>query len=54
MEGVSVVRLVDDSVRGFVKEFITNLMALRKKIIRLFGPAACVIYGLIQKIQRAS
>ena len=49
MEGVSIVRLVGDSVRGFVKEFITNLTALRKKIIRLFGPAACVIYGLIQE-----
>ena len=38
MEGIAVVRLVIDESQNLTKEFITNLTALRKKIIHLFGP----------------
>lgn len=47
MEGISIVRIVVDPIHSRVQEFITNLSTLRRKIIRLFGQAACEIYGLI-------
>ena len=32
-----------------VKELVTNMNDLRQKIIRLLGPSACSMYGLIAK-----
>ena len=49
MEGISIVRICNEMTQGVVKEFVTNLTALRKKIIRLFGDTACLMYGLIPK-----
>lgn len=49
MEGISVVQFYKDKIRGPIKEVVTNLNELRKKIIRLFGDTACWMYGLIQK-----
>ena len=43
MEGVILV--VQNSVVGATRSIIFNLNALRLKIIRLFGPRACEIYG---------
>lgn len=44
MEGINIVYLKNDKV---TKALITGITPLRKKIIRLFGPAACRLYGLI-------
>jgi transposase len=44
MEGISIVYLQSDKT---TKALITGLTPLRKKIIRLFGPTACRLYGLI-------
>jgi transposase len=50
MEGISIVRFFRESMaEPPVKEWVTNLNALRKKIITHFGHEACVMYGLIQK-----
>ena len=47
MEGISIVRITGEMTQGMVKEFVTNLTDLRKKIIRFFGDTACRMYGLI-------
>lgn len=49
MEGISLVRMAGEMTQGIVKEFVTNLTDLRKKIIRFFGDTACQMYGLIPK-----
>ena len=49
MEGVGVVQFYQDKIERPIKEIITNIDEIRKKIIRLFGDTACQIYGLIQK-----
>lgn len=46
MDGISIVHHL---IPGQTQEFITNLTELRKKIIYLFSPSACLIYGLIPK-----
>jgi transposase len=46
MENIAIVRFCDDSGR-ILKECITNLTPLRKKIIRLAGDAACEMYGMV-------
>ena len=51
MEGIGIIRFFDESLRKPVKEMITNLNTLRKKIIYHFGENACIMYGLIQKNQ---
>ena len=51
MENIAIVRFCDASGRT-LKECITNLTPLRKKIIRLAGDTACEMYGMvIQKNQ---
>lgn len=45
MEGLGVVRM-QDNPEGPPRELLTNLSALRKKIIQLFGPTACGMHGL--------
>ena len=49
MEGISIVRVAGEMTQGIVKEFVTNLTDLRKKIIQFFGNTACQMYGLIPK-----
>jgi transposase len=49
MEGVGVVRFYESGNADPVKELVTNMNDLRQKIIRLFGPTACRMYGLIAK-----
>ena len=49
MEGIVLVRICDASLQGALREMITNLNKLRKKIITLFGETASCIYGLIQR-----
>lgn len=43
MEGVILV--VEDEVDSVIRSLFFNLNSLRLKIIRLFGPLACEIYG---------
>lgn len=45
MEGLGVVR-IQDNPEGPPRELLTNMSALRKKIIQLFGPTACRMHGL--------
>ena len=45
MEGLGIVR-IQESPEGPPRELITNLSAVRKKIIQLFGPTACRMHGL--------
>ena len=47
MEGIGLVHFYDGS--SLVRAVITNVNALRKKIIYLFGETAAKIYGLIPK-----
>jgi transposase len=49
MEGVNIIQFFQDRIIEPIKEIITNLNELRKKIIRLFGNTACRMYGLIPK-----
>jgi transposase len=49
MEGIGVVEFYKKEIFGPVKKVVTNINALRKKIINLFGETACRMYGLIQK-----
>ena len=51
MEGIGIIRFFDESLCKPIKEMITNLNALRKKIIYHFGETACRMYGLIHKNQ---
>ena len=49
MEGTGMVRFYEKGMDAPVRELVTNLTDLRRKIIRLFGPTACEMYGLIPK-----
>lgn len=51
MEGIGIIHFFDETLSKPTKEMITNLNALRKKIIYHFGDTACSMYGLIQKSQ---
>jgi len=44
MEGLGIARI--ESRPEAVRELVTNMTPLRKKIIRLFGPTACRMHGL--------
>lgn len=46
MEGIGVVQFFNENIIKPVKELISNLSELRKKIIRLFGITACQIYEI--------
>lgn len=51
MEGIGVIYFYNKSLSFTVREVITNLSELRKKIILLFGKTVAWIYGVeIQKI----
>ena len=45
-EGISIVRFYKNLITDPIKELITNLNNLRKKIIVYFGKTACEMYGL--------
>lgn len=47
MEGIGIIRFYDNKLRKPIKEMITNLSELRRKIIRLFGGFATQIYGIL-------
>ena len=49
MEGIGLVHFYNKSLSQIVREVITNIHAVRKKIIYLFGATAAKIYGLIPK-----
>lgn len=46
MEGIDVVYFYNESLSGKIREVITNLNKLRKKIVWMFGGNAAWIYGL--------
>jgi transposase len=46
MEGIGVIRFYEKNLSRPIKEMITNLNELRRKIIKLFGGSACKIYGI--------
>jgi len=48
MEGIGVVQFFEDNLKQPFKVLVTNINALRKKIIFLFGDTACIMYGLIK------
>jgi transposase len=50
MEGIGLVRFYDESLSHIIREIISNINTVRKKIISLFGATAIQIYGLIPKI----
>jgi len=52
MEGISIVRMIGEMTQGGVKEWVTNLTDLRKKIICFFGDTASRMYGLIPKTSK--
>lgn len=47
MEGINIVCFYHQQTHQLLRQVITNLNDLRKKIIRLFGYKACRLYGLI-------
>lgn len=49
MEGIGIIQFFKRNICDPVREVITNLNDLRKKIIYHFGTTACSMYGLIQK-----
>jgi hypothetical protein len=50
MEEIGLVRFYNESLSHIVKEVVTNINAVRKEIIYLFGKTAAKIYGLIPKV----
>lgn len=49
MEGINILQLWQDNVAKPIKQIITNLTGLRKKIIGLLSDTAWKMYGLIQE-----
>ena len=49
MEGMGVLHFYEGAETRPVREMVTNLSALRKKIIQLFGPTACKMHGVNPK-----
>ena len=45
MEGVGIIRFYENNRHNPIKEMLTNLSELRRKIITLFGGSAIKIYG---------
>jgi transposase len=46
MEGMGVLHFYEGDENKPVREMLTNLSALRRKIVRLFGPTACEMHGI--------
>lgn len=51
MEGIGIIRFFEEHIDKPLKEFVTNLNQLRKKIIFLMGENVCHMYGLYQEWQ---
>jgi transposase len=49
MEGIDMVYFYNESLTHTIREVVTNLNGLRKKIIGLFGKSAAYIYGIIHE-----
>lgn len=49
MEGLGIVRFYDKDVKDPVRELVTGMTPLRRKIIQLWGATACRMYGIIPK-----
>lgn len=49
MEGIDMVYFYDESLTRTIREVVTNLNKLRRKIIALFGKTAAWIYGIIHE-----
>ena len=49
MEGVDIVYFYNESLTHTIREVVTNLNKLRRKIIGLFGKTAAWIYGIIHE-----
>lgn len=49
MEGIGIVRFYEDEESAPIREMVTNLTTLRKKIIHLFGETAFQMYGINPK-----
>lgn len=48
MEGLGIARIeAGTGTDSPMREFVTNMTSVRRKIIRLFGPTACRMHGLI-------
>ena len=47
MEGIGIVRFYTAGLKRPLKEMLTNLNSIRKKIIMLFGEMTCQMYGLV-------
>ena len=46
MEGVDMVYFYNESITHTIREVVTNLNRIRRKIIALFGKTAAWIYGI--------
>ena len=46
MEGMGVLHFYSGDGNKLIREMVTNMSPLRKKIIQLFGPTACEMHGL--------
>ena len=47
MEGLGIARIeAGNGTDGTMRELVTNMTPVRRKIIRLFGPTACRMHGL--------
>ncbi len=53
MEGIRIIHFFDEDLYRPIKEMVTNLNQLRKKIIHHFGNTAYIMYGLIPKKKTA-
>ena len=49
MEGMGVLCFYEGTQPKPVRELVTNMTPLRRKIIQLFGPTACVMHGVNPK-----
>jgi len=52
MENIAIISFYDDSGQ-IIKQCITNLTPLRKRIVRLMGKTACQIYGILIQENRS-
>jgi transposase len=50
MEGIGMVRFYEPGGNRPIRELVTNMTDLRRKIIHLFGATACQMYGLNPKM----
>jgi len=49
MEGMGMLHFYEGVDNKLIREMVTNMSPLRRKIIQLFGPTACEMHGIIPK-----